>query len=166
MSPEAQPRHTQAEDGAPSGALQAGTAVPARRGEETPKMETALREPPPCPPCCPTFCPLCVSRPDHAHRTPHAFQSQQQSARQTPPSQAFHPSRWLGTPSGPQTQTGQPCFGLKGMDRRPPKADRSQVGPLNQGHLSSLNVAQMDFFFLMGARNSQCPPKNSNEEKQ
>jgi len=103
-------------------------------------------------PCCPTFCPLCVSRPDHAHRTPHAFQSQQQSARQTPPSQAFHPSRWLGTPSGPQTQTGQPCFGLKGMDMRPPKADRSQVGPLNQGHLSSLNVAQMDFFFNGGQK--------------
>lgn len=34
VSPEAQPCHTQREDGAPSRAFQAGLAVPARRGEE------------------------------------------------------------------------------------------------------------------------------------
>lgn len=109
-------------------------------------------------PCCPILPFLCFrSRPDHAHRTPRASKANSSQPGQTPPSQAFHPSRWLGTPSGPQTQTTA-LFWFEGMDMRPPKADRSRR-PSKPGPLPSLNMAQMDFFFKWGPGTHNIHPR-------
>ena len=152
----------------PSRALQAGLAVPARPGEEDTKMETASESIPRVRPCWPTFCPFCVSGQDQIMLTiPHTPSKANSSQLGRP----HHPRPSIQAGGWAPLQDHKPSlaslvFGLKGMDTRPPKADRSQVGPLNQRHLPPLKCGSGGFFFLMGARNSQCPPKNSNEEKQ
>ena len=148
VSPEAQPCHARG-GRRPSRALQAGLAVPARPGEEDTKMETASESIPRVRPCWPTFCPFCVSGQDQIMLTvPHTPSKANSSQLGRP----HHPRPSIQAGGWAPLQDHKPSlaslvFGLKGMDTRPPKADRSQVGPLSQRHLPSLKCGSNGFFF-------------------